>query len=84
LLRRRPAGDGGQFTWKARFSVTMSKQPRTIILTVVITLFVVFALQNLRSVTVRVIVWQPSMSLVVLLGLVFLAGGVAGWFWRRR
>ena len=62
----------------------MSKQARTIVLTVIATLFAVFALQNLRDVSVRVIVWTPSVPLVVLLVLVFLAGGVAGWFWRRR
>lgn len=62
----------------------MSKQTRTIVLTVIATLFAVFALQNLRDVSVRVIVWTPSIPLVVLLLLVFLAGGVAGWFWRRR
>ena len=62
----------------------MSKQTRTIVLTVIATLFVVFALQNLRDVPVRVIVWTPSVPLVVLIALVFLAGGVAGWFWRKR
>lgn len=62
----------------------MSKQTRTIVLTVIATLVVVFALQNTRSVSVRVIVWNPAIPLVVLIGLVFSAGAVAGWFWRRR
>lgn len=62
----------------------MTRQSRTIVLTVIATLFVVFALQNLRTVSVRVIVWNSSVPLVVLLSLVFLAGGVAGWYWRRR
>jgi uncharacterized integral membrane protein len=62
----------------------MSPKHRTIILTVIVTLFVVFALQNMREVTVRVIVWNLSVPLVVLIALVFLGGGVAGWFWRRR
>lgn len=62
----------------------MPKQTRTIVLTVIATLFVVFVLQNLRSVSVRVIVWTPSVPLVGLLSLVFLAGGIAGWYWRRR
>ena len=62
----------------------MSKQTRTIILTVIATLLVVFILQNLRDVTVRIIVWTPSVPLVVLIALVFLAGGIAGWFWRKH
>lgn len=62
----------------------MTRQTRTIVLTVIATLFVVFALQNLDHVRVRVIVWYPSVPLVVLLTLVFGAGAVAGWFWRRR
>ncbi len=62
----------------------MSRQTRTIALTIIVTLFVVFALQNLRDVYVHVIVWTPSIPLVALLALVFLAGGIASWFWRRR
>lgn len=62
----------------------MSRQTRTIVLTIIATLFVVFALQNLRDVTVQVVVWRPSIPLVVLIALVFFAGAVAGWFWRRR
>jgi uncharacterized integral membrane protein len=76
--------DEGGLRRKLAFPFTMTKQSRTIVLTVIVTLFVVFVLQNLRSVSVRVIVWTPSVPLVVLLSLVFLAGGVAGWYWRKR
>jgi len=61
----------------------MSKQTRTVVLTVIATLLAVFTLQNLREVSVKVIVWNPSIPLVVLIGLVFIAGGIAGWFWRK-
>jgi uncharacterized integral membrane protein len=62
----------------------MSRQTRTIVLTIIATLFAVFALQNLNSIRVRVIVWNPSVPLVVLIALVFFGGAVAGWYWRRR
>jgi uncharacterized integral membrane protein len=62
----------------------MSKQTRTIVLSVIVTLLVVFILQNMREVSVRIIVWTPSIPLVMLIALVFLAGGIAGWFWHKR
>lgn len=62
----------------------MRKQTRTIVLTVIATLLVIFALQNVRDVPVRVIVWTPAVPLVLLIALVFFVGGVAGWFWRRH
>jgi uncharacterized integral membrane protein len=62
----------------------MSQKTRTIVLTVIATLLVVFVLQNMKSVTLKVIVWNLSTPLVVLIGLVFFGGAVAGWFWRRR
>lgn len=62
----------------------MSKQTRTVVLTVIVTLLAVFILQNLREVSVKIVVWNPSIPLVVLIGFVFLAGGVAGWFWRKH
>jgi uncharacterized integral membrane protein len=62
----------------------MSPKSRTIVLTVLATLFVVFALQNLGNVRVKVIVWTPSIPLVVLMAFVFAGGVVADRLWRRR
>jgi uncharacterized integral membrane protein len=62
----------------------MSPKNRTIVLTVIVTLLVVFAVQNLHNVRVKVIVWNPSIPLVVLMALVFVGGVVADRLWRRR
>ena len=61
----------------------MSKQSRTIFITVVATLLAVLILQNLRSVDLRFIVWDFSAPLVLVLLLVFGGGLATGYFWRR-
>lgn len=62
----------------------MSKQTRTIILTIIATLVVVGVLQNMRTVSIRFILWEVGVPLSLFLLFVVGLGFVAGLFWRRR
>lgn len=62
----------------------MNRQARTILITTLATLVVVLMLQNMRSVTLRFVVWEVRFPLVLLLPLIFGAGIFAGRIWRRR
>jgi uncharacterized integral membrane protein len=62
----------------------MNRQVRTILITTLATLVVVLMLQNMRSVTLRFVVWEIRFPLVLLLPLIFGAGVFAGRIWRRR
>ena len=62
----------------------MSRQTRTITLTILATLFVVFALQNVHHVRVNVIFWQPAIPLVLLIALAFGLGFAVHAVGRRR
>ena len=63
---------------------TVSKQTRTIILTVTATLLVVGVLQNMRTVTIRFVLWDTGVPLSLFLLFVAGLGFIAGLFWRRR
>ncbi len=62
----------------------VSKQTRTIILTIIATLVVVGVLQNMRTVSIRFILWEVGVPLSLFLLFVVGLGFVAGLFWRRR
>jgi len=62
----------------------MNRQMRTILITALATLVVVLMLQNMRSVTLRFVVWELRFPLAVLLPAIFGAGILAGRVWRRR
>jgi len=62
----------------------MNRQVRTILITALATLVVVLMVQNMRSVTLRFVVWEVRFPLIVLLPLIFGAGIFAGRIWRRR
>ncbi|MDY7031044.1 MAG: LapA family protein [Thermodesulfobacteriota bacterium] len=54
-------------------------KPKNIIILVLITLVVVFLLQNTQVVEVRVFFWKLSMSRIILLFGTLLIGLIAGW-----
>lgn len=62
----------------------MSKQTRTIVLTVIATLLAVGILQNIRTVTIRFVLWEASVPLSLFLLFVAGLGFTAGLFWRRK
>ena len=62
----------------------MPKNPRTIITTVVITLLAILVLQNIRAVTLRVIVWDVTLPLALVVIVSVAIGVGTAWFWRRR
>jgi uncharacterized integral membrane protein len=62
----------------------VSKQTRTIVVTVAVTLLAIAVVQNFRGVVVQFVVWRFAMPLTVVVLLSGLAGACAGWFWRRR
>jgi uncharacterized integral membrane protein len=62
----------------------VSKQTRIVILTIVATLVVVGVLQNMRTVTIRFILWEMAVPLSLFLLFVVGLGFIAGMFWRRR
>ena len=62
----------------------MSKQIRTILLTIAATILVVVLLQNARSIPLHFLIWEGTVPLVILFPLVFLLGVGFGYFLRRR
>jgi uncharacterized integral membrane protein len=62
----------------------VSKETRIVILTIVATLVVVGVLQNMRTVTIRFILWEMGVPLSLFLLFVVGLGFIAGLFWRRR
>lgn len=81
-LRPRLHGGAAQARGSTRFVV--SKQTRTIVLTIIATLVAVAVLQNMRSVTVRFVLWDAAVPLSLFLLFVCGLGFLAGLFWRRR
>ena len=62
----------------------VSKQTRTILLSVIVTLIAVGVLQNMRTVLIRFILWDAGVPLSLFLIFVAGLGFTAGLFWRRR
>ncbi|MBE2216044.1 MAG: LapA family protein [Opitutaceae bacterium] len=62
----------------------MSKETRLVILSIIGTLVVVGVLQNMRTVTIRFILWEMGVPLSLFLLFVVGLGFIAGLFWRRR
>ena len=62
----------------------MSKETRIVILSVIATLVVVGVLQNMRTITIRFILWEMGVPLSLFLLFVVGLGFIAGMFWRRR
>jgi uncharacterized integral membrane protein len=62
----------------------LSRQLRTILITVIATIVLIMALQNMRGVLLRLIVWDATVPLALLLLAAFGAGVAVAAFWRRR
>jgi len=62
----------------------VSKETRIVILSVIATLVVVGVLQNMRTITIRFILWEMGVPLSLFLLFVVGLGFIAGMFWRRR
>ncbi|NLN37972.1 MAG: LapA family protein [Smithella sp.] len=55
---------------------------KVILFTIISCLAVVFIIQNVAAVTVNIFFWQVSLSIALLIFIIFAAGFAAGWFWR--
>ena len=56
---------------------------KTIIFVILIALVVVFTIQNIEVVEVRLLVWKVSMSRALMLFGTLIIGVIAGWLLRR-
>lgn len=56
---------------------------KTIIFVILIALVVVFTIQNIEVVEVRILAWKVSMSRALMLFGTLLIGVIAGWLLRR-
>ena len=56
---------------------------KTIIFVILIALVVVFTIQNIEVVEVRLLVWKVSMSRALMLFGTLIIGVIAGWLVRR-
>ncbi|MFC1808554.1 lipopolysaccharide assembly protein LapA domain-containing protein [Candidatus Omnitrophota bacterium] len=59
-------------------------KPKTIMILVVSVLFLIILLQNTQVVSVRLLFWELSMSRIILLPLILIAGIAVGFFIGRK
>lgn len=84
LLRPRLVGAAAHDATSSHPARSVSKETRLVILSIIGTLVVVGVLQNMRTVTIRFILWEMGVPLSLFLLFVVGLGFIAGLFWRRR
>jgi len=62
----------------------MTLKPKTIVLLILCLLFIIILLQNTEVVSFQILFWKLTMSRIILLPLVLLAGLIAGFIIGRK
>ncbi len=59
-------------------------KPKTVVILVVSTLFLIILFQNTEVVSLRLLFWKISMSGIILLPLIMVVGFIIGYFVSRK
>lgn len=57
-------------------------KPKTVVIFIIIVLFLVILLQNVRVITLYILFWEISMSQIIFLPIIFIVGVLVGYLLR--